>query len=422
MPFVTTVTLGCKVNQYETEYLRSGLAILGYEETVPGARADLVLLNTCTVTADSDAKSRKVLRKLAKEHPGAEIVVMGCLATREPEILAAFPNVTEILTDKADLPDFLRRRGLINPPTGIDRFGERHRAYIKVQDGCQSRCAYCVIPQVRPRLSSRPINEIVEEVDRLSLAGYREIVLTGIHLGFYRSPPCAESPQGAVLHDLVRRLLEHPGDFRLRISSLEASEVSDSLLDLMEQYPRRVCRHLHLSLQSGSDTVLRAMRRPHPSGVFLQRCEEIKRRLPNIALTTDIIVGFPGETESDFQAGCAMIERIGFSRIHVFRFSPRAGTEAMTLPNPVPHAIKQERAARLIALADRSRRRYAEAQLGREIEVLFEGNVARHKEQLQGTTDIYLPARAVAPAELIGRLIAGTVRAVDGDRLILTIR
>lgn len=417
--YLTVHTLGCKVNQYETEYLAAALYKIGYAETPPGRSADLIIVNTCTVTAESDAKSRKIIRRLAKEHPQAEIVVMGCFATRAPDEATALPNVGEVITDKADLPDFLRRRGVVAPPGGLDRFGERHRAYIKVQDGCRSGCAYCIIPSVRPRMSSRPIPEVLDEVRTLVRAGYREIVLTGIHLGFYAGKePGAPIATPRRLHDLVAAILELPEPgFRIRVSSLEANEVSDELIDLMERHPKRLCRHLHLSLQSGSDSILRAMHRPHPAGAFLRRCETIKNRLPNVALTTDIIVGFPGESESDFRASMETVERIGFSKVHVFRFSPRAGTEAATLPRPVPESVKQARAAELLHLADRLRRAYAAAQIGRTVQVLIEESLPDRPGFRQGTADIYLPVRFPAPENTIGSLRDVVVHKVAGEVL-----
>ena len=454
---LTTYTLGCKVNQYETEYLAAALGRIGYRETPPGESADLVIVNTCTVTGESDAKSRKVIRRLANEHPNAEIVVTGCYASRSPEDVSSLPNVVEVLTDKAKLPDFLKARGLVNPPAGLDRFGERPRAYIKVQDGCRSRCAYCIIPTVRSKMSSRPIPEILEEVRRLVENGYREIVLTGIHLGFYDA-------DGARLHDLIAALLDDrfhrrtsSGNpvgnavdspvgntfgntvgntvgnttaipWRIRVSSLEAMEVTDELLDLMERFPERLCRHLHLSLQSGSDRILAAMRRPHPSGVFLKRCAEIRRRLPDIALTSDMIVGFPGETDEDFRQSADVIERADFSKVHVFRFSPRAGTEAADMKNRVAEPLKQERAAALIALSDRLRSAYAASRIGRRVQVLIEekaetvageGKVVPLVGSFTGTSDISLPVRITSriPAS-IGALIDVTVRESRGEFLI----
>src|SRR4051794_3658516 len=218
-----TVTLGCKVNQYETEYVREGLLRIGYEDARDDDTAELCIVNTCTVTNEGDSKSRQAIRRLARNNPGAKIVVMGCYATRAPEEVAALPGVSQVVTDKRELPDLLGRFGVTDVPTGISGFGRRHRAYVKVQDGCMLRCSFCIIPHVRPHLTSRPMGHIVDEVRRLIDRGYREVVLTGIHLGHYgvdwnrRVPlaPPVQKRDWIRLSDLVRRLAQLAGDFRI---------------------------------------------------------------------------------------------------------------------------------------------------------------------------------------------------------------
>ncbi|HYW78010.1 MAG TPA: radical SAM protein, partial [Thermoguttaceae bacterium] len=223
MPTFKTVTLGCKVNQYETEYLRQGLSRLGYRDANEGEAADLCVVNTCTVTADGEAKSRKMIRQLGRRYPQAEIIVMGCYATRAEQEVAAMPGVVEVVTDKRQLPELLGRLGLLDVPTGISTFGPRHRAYVKVQDGCRMQCSYCIIPQVRPVLSSRPVPEVLDEIRRLIDNGHREIVLTGIHLGHYGVDLAGSSSiERPDLTQLLRRIVEVDGVFRVRLSSIEA--------------------------------------------------------------------------------------------------------------------------------------------------------------------------------------------------------
>ncbi|MGA2033637.1 MAG: radical SAM protein [Thermoguttaceae bacterium] len=372
MPILKTLTLGCKVNQYETEYLRQGLARLGYRDARDGETADLGVVNTCTVTIEAEAKSRKLIRRFARQNPRAEIIVMGCYATRAAAEAARLPGVVEVVADKRQLPEVLARRGLVDIPTGISSFGRRHRAYVKVQDGCRMGCSYCIIPSVRPTLASRPVEEVLAEVRRLADGGHREIVLTGIHLGHYgldfgdgrwnlarllrtvvatggsrvEGPesraqaragaitplsPCgrgaggegdvagatAGSPSSAkdtvgqanrgtqsTFADVVR---EPHQDFRVRLSSIEAAEVTPELLNFLAEFPQRACPHLHISMQSGSDAVLARMRRRWPVRQFIERCHEVTRRLDKPALTTDVIVGFPGETEEDFLATCRAV-------------------------------------------------------------------------------------------------------------------
>src|SRR3954452_21617553 len=222
-----TLTLGCKVNQYETEFVREGLLTVGYEDANENDPAELCIVNTCTVTNEGDSKSRQAIRRLARRNPGAKIVVMGCYATRAPEEVAALPGVQQVVTDMSELPDLLGgiRRTAI--PPGISGFGRRHRAYVKVQDGCMLRCSFCIIPHVRPQLTSRPVEHIVDEVRRLVDRGYREVVLTGIHLGHYGVDwnRYAAKDHWIRLSHLVRSIAELPGDFRVRLSSIEATEV-----------------------------------------------------------------------------------------------------------------------------------------------------------------------------------------------------
>ncbi|MCG8449624.1 MAG: MiaB/RimO family radical SAM methylthiotransferase, partial [Pirellulales bacterium] len=288
-----TLTLGCKVNQYETEYLREGLLGIGYQDADEAQAADLCVVNTCTVTSEGDSKSRQIIRRLARDNPASKIVVMGCYATRAPEEVAALPNVTEVLTDKRELPDLLGRFGVTDVPTGISGFGRRHRAYVKVQDGCLLRCSFCIIPHVRPQLTSRLLPHVLDEVRRLVDNGYREVVLTGIHLGHYGVDwnRHLSKEKWTRLSHLVRAIAELPGDFRVRLSSIEATEVTRELISVMQDYGAKVCPHLHISMQSGSDSVLRRLRRRWGSRRFTDRCQLLQESLDKPAITSDIIVG-----------------------------------------------------------------------------------------------------------------------------------
>ena len=397
-----TVTLGCKVNQYETEYLREGLLGIGYRDAQEAEAADLCVVNTCTVTAEGDSKSRQVVRRLARENPAAKIVVMGCYATRAPEEVAALPNVTEVLTDKRELPDLLGRFGVTDVPTGISGFGRRHRAYVKVQDGCMLRCSFCIIPSVRPHLASRPLPHVLDEIRRLVDGGYREVVLTGIHLGHYGVERNRDAPkeQWTRLSHLVRAIAAIPGDFRVRLSSIEATEVTRELVEAMAESPDKVCPHLHISMQSGSDGVLRRMRRRWGAQRFVDRCHYVREQLDRPAITTDVIVGFPGETDAEFAETVDVCRQVGFSKIHVFPFSARSGAPAADMPGQLPKGVKQERGRELAAVESQLRDEYYASLRGMPLRVLVEGEAEPGSAQRAGASP--------PPAGLSSPRLAGT--------------
>ena len=429
MPTLRTATLGCRVNQYETEFVRQGLERAGYRDAADGEAADLCIVNTCTVTQEGDAKSRQTVRQMAKRNPDARIVVMGCYATRAPEEVALLTGVSEVITDKRELPDLLQRFGVVDVPTGIARFDNRQRAYVKVQDGCMLSCTFCIIPSVRPNLRSRSPEHIVDEVRRLVDHGHREIVLTGIHLGHYG----VDQNQGRPKHEWVRlsHLLEQlvavDGRFRIRLSSIEATEVTRELVAVMARHTDRICPHLHVSMQSGSDDVLRRMRRRWGAKRFIDRCRLVQDSLDLPALTTDVIVGFPGETDAEFEETVRVCDDLGFSKIHIFPFSPRKGTPAATMPDQVAPEVKQRRVEQLERLGETLRDRYHASLRGKPLQMLVEGRLPDRPNVVAGTSCRYtlmelsaedaggpLPARStlidvVAGPSLAGRIQAQTV-------------
>ena len=380
------VTLGCKVNQYETQYVREMLEGAGYVAAPEGEPADLCVVNTCTVTGEGDAKGRQLVRRLHEHNPAADIVVMGCYATRDPAAVSRLPGVTAVVTDKGRLVDELRPFGVTAAPAGIARFDDHQRAFVKVQDGCLLNCSYCIIPSVRPVVRSRPDSEIADEIGRLVAAGYHEVVLTGIHLGHYgidlsRGRPKSEWVR---LWHLLERLDRLPGDFRIRLSSLEAAEARDDLVRVLADRPR-VCPHLHLCLQSGSDRVLAGMKRRYRSGGFLERCRRIRAALDNPAFTTDVIVGFPGETDADFEATCRVVREVGFAKVHVFSYSPREGTPAATRTDAVPPRVIRERRLHLQALETQLGEAYGRSLVGRQLDVLVESADPQRPGFVRGT-------------------------------------
>lgn len=416
-----TLTLGCKVNQYETEFVRQGLIDAGvFRDAQPEETADLCVVNTCTVTNEGDAKSRQAIRRMARENPDARLIVMGCYATRAPDDLAKLPGVVEVVTDKRELPDLLGRFGVVDVPDGISRFGDRHRAYVKVQDGCLLRCSYCIIPQVRPEMRSRPSASIVEEVRRLTDNGYREIVLTGIHLGHYGVDCNWKKPKSEWLrlHTLLRQLMELPGDFRVRLSSIEATEVTRELLHVMAEFSERICPHLHICLQSGSDRILRRMKRRWCSKRFVDRCQLIRDTLHKPALTTDLIVGFPGETDTDFEDSCRVARQVEFSKIHIFPFSARRGTPAAEMPEQIPKRVKSARGRELATLEAALRRDYFERLRGEPLQVMLEAELADRPATMAGTSCRYAPvALNVQGSAGLGELRTVKVSGYDGKYL-----
>jgi threonylcarbamoyladenosine tRNA methylthiotransferase MtaB len=406
------VTLGCKVNQYETQYVQETLEANGYRTAAAGEPADLCLVNTCTVTGEADAKGRQLIRRLAQANPGAALVVMGCFATRDPDAVARLPGVTRVITDKQRLAEELAEFGVVQMVSGITRFDGHQRAFVKVQDGCLLNCSYCIIPHVRPTLRSRPLDEVVAEVEDLVAGGCEEIVLTGIHLGHYGIDLSKGRPKQdwRRLWHLLDRLGELPGNFRIRLSSLEAAEVRDDLVRALANNPR-VCPHLHLCLQSGSDRILARTKRRYRSAGFLERCRRLRGALDRPAFTTDVIIGFPGETDADFEATCRVVREVGFSRVHIFSYSRRAGTAAADLPDVVPPAVVAERRARLLELERELAGAYFRSLVGRDLDVLVEGADPRRPGHALGTSCRYAPVsfEGFVPG-LVGRRVR--VRAV----------
>ncbi len=404
------VTLGCKVNQYETQLVRENLLLNGWREAADDEPADLCVVNTCTVTSNGDSRSRQVIRQLAKHNPSAKTVVMGCYATRDPQAVAALPGVVDVVTDKRELPDLFDRLGLVARETGISRFEGHHRAFVKVQDGCLLRCSYCIIPQVRPVLYSRPADEIEDEVRRLVDNGFREIVLCGIHVGHY-GVDTTRGRSGLApfrLWHLIKRLDGIPGEWRMRLSSIEAAEIGDDFIRAAADC-ERLCPQFHPALQSGSETVLRRMRRRYSVKRFLDTLERIRDAIPNPSFTTDVIVGFPGETEREFDETLSVCREAEFLKIHVFPFSARKGTPAAAFPAQTQASVIRDRATRLSALERDLAGRYHERMIGSEVEALVEDAAPGRPGWYRGSDRRYAPIELEGTVADIGRLVRARI-------------
>lgn len=400
------VTLGCKVNQYETQLVKEALEQNGFREANDGEAADLCVVNTCTVTNEGDAKSRKTIRQLARQNPGTRTLVMGCYATRDPREISGLPSVFEVVTDKRELPDILDRHGIHDMPSGISYFEGRRRAYVKVQDGCILRCTYCIIPSVRPGLRSREPQEIDEEVRRLVGNGYKEIVISGIHVGHYGVETTRKKsgkPPFRLWH-LFRMLDRIPGDWRMRLSSIEANEVDEDFIQAAADC-EHLCPQFHPALQSGSDPVLARMRRRYRVGRFLEKLERMREAIPDVAYTTDMIVGFPGETDEEFEESLQTCRQAQFSKIHIFPFSARRGTPAAQAPCQVDPKLKKQRCERLSAVERELAVNYYQRHIGRPLQVLVEQVVADRPGWVKGTDRYYMPVQLPGHESEIGQFV-----------------
>lgn len=365
-------TLGCKLNQAETEALARQFLSAGHEPVNKNDTADIYILNTCTVTHTADSKSRHLLRLARRRNPDALIVVTGCYAERTPDELQKIAGVNLVVpnTEKGNLLKLLQESGWLadasvmkkNHPGNPTRV-LRTRAFIKIQDGCTNYCAYCIVPYVRGQEQSTESEKVIDLVKDRVAAGYQEIVLTGTRIGAY-------TDNNIDLNGLVEHILGETGVLRLRLSSLQPREISDKFISLW--HDKRLCPHFHLSLQSGSASVLARMGRHYSVNEYEQAVAMIRAMVPAVAITTDVIVGFPGETDEQFAESLEFCRRMEFARVHVFPYSPRTGTQAATMPEQVPATVKRERAARLRALAQESAHKFQEKFAGTMLDVLWE--------------------------------------------------
>lgn len=405
-PTCRLVTLGCKVNQYETQLVKEALESHGYREANDNETADLCVVNTCTVTHEGDAKSRKEIRRLARNNPGTRTIVMGCYATRDPQAVGQLPGVFEVVRDKRELPDVLYRQGVVDMPRGISHFEGRKRAYVKVQDGCLLRCTYCIIPKVRPGLTSRSPEDIEDEVRRLIDNGYKEIVISGIHVGHYgvdTTRPKRGLPPFRLWH-LFRRLDRIPGNWRMRLSSIETNEVGDDFIKSAADC-EHLCPQFHPALQSGSESVLARMRRRYRVGAFLDKLDRIRQIMPDVAFTTDVIVGFPGETDEEFEQTLRTCQQARFMKIHAFPFSARKATPAAGFDEQIAPELRKVRMQKLAILERQLAVDYYESKIGQPLEVLVERTCDQSVQpgRVRGTDRFYIPVEFPGGADDVGQ-------------------
>lgn len=402
-------TLGCKVNQVESEQIAGELAS---RFSLPADQPYAVVINTCAVTGEAEAKTRKAIRRAAAEPNVLVVAVTGCAASVSGEALASLDPKVLVVTDKGAVAEaveeFLAARGIeLAEGTGLAEHHRTRRA-VKVQDGCENFCSYCIVPYARGAGSSTPLDEVVGIVRALVAEGVGEVVLTGINIGKYR-----DRASGGSLADLVTAI-RSTGLHRLRLSSIEPPDVTDALLSALS-VGGFGCEHLHIPLQSGSDNTLGAMSRRYTVTEFEETVARVRKVWPNVAITTDVIVGFPGETDDDFEATLAVCRRIGFSRIHVFRFSPRSGTPAAEMAMVDPR-VASARAEALRELADELAANYAQTHAGADLEVVVERSVAG-VAHVTSREYMHFAVPEGAFADIAGPLVEGAILRVAYDRL-----
>lgn len=431
MAKIAFYTLGCKVNQADTAsmenlFLRSGHQLVSFD-----GEADVYIINTCVVTNTGQRKSRQTIHRAIRKNPNALIVVTGCYPQTAAEEVKAIAGVDMIIgnQDRTQIVQLVEERlahrqtdtlDAVHKLTASTAFEEmaagditdKTRAFLKIQEGCNQFCTYCIIPYARGPLRSRSLESIRTETQRLISAGFKEIVLIGIHLGCYGK----ENPDGPTLYDAVKTVLDVPGVQRLRLGSLESVEVEPRLLTLMQE-DARFCRHLHLPLQSGCDKTLQAMHRPYTTAKFKTLLADIKTKVPDIAITTDVIVGFPGETEADFETTCKFAESCGFSKMHIFPFSARKGTPAEKFAGAVTEAVKKERADILGKIDETMHKAFLQAMVGQTAEVLFEQPAG--EDYFEGLTGNYQRVFVKSGGRnLGGEILPVKITAFDGEKLL----
>ena len=422
-------TFGCRLNQYDTEAIRALVGEGGGCETAgPGDAADVYVVNTCSVTARADATARKAIRRINTDHPAAKIVVTGCYAQRAPEELAALPGVALVVgaADRARVAELIDRIG-DGPPViavspistaksfldvPITEMTEHSRAFVKVQEGCNESCTFCIVPRTRGASRSRTPASVLDQVRRLVDTGYVEVVLTGVHLGDYG----LDLPgRRRMLPDLIERILEIDGIERFRLSSIEPASLGDEIITLMAESPK-FARHFHIPFQSGSDAVLARMKRRYRAGEFADLVTRIGERVPGCGIGTDVICGFPGETDEDFLRTFEHVERLPITYVHAFTYSPRPGSEAEHFTGEVPGEIRKRRTRALKRLSAEKHRRFAERHVGRTVEVLIEPARRGSGARIGGWTDNYLRVD-LGEGEADARIEPVEITGLDDDGL-----
>jgi len=426
MKKAASFALGCKVNQYESEAIAELFQEKGYEIVGIDEVADVYVINTCTVTNFGDKKSRQLIRKVKRQNENAIVCVVGCYAQTAPQELIKVEGVNLVLgtKDRAQIVELVENYKVGNgveshvsdimkerlfEPLSIQKLANRTRAYLKIQDGCSQYCSYCIIPYARGPIRSRDPQDVLAEVKRLAENGFKEVVLTGIHVASY-----GKDRRDTSLLEILRQVHEVEGIERIRFSSIEPNVVTEEFAQAIAEMPK-VCDHFHLSLQSGCDKTLKEMNRKYDTEKYRQAAATLRKYLPEVALTTDIIAGFPGETEEDFQASYDFAREIGFAKIHAFPYSPKKGTPAAARKDQLLNAVKAERSHRLIELSDKMADDFIQAYVGREVEVLFERAIG--DGVYEGHTTNYIKVKATSEKDLTNIIAKAKITKAENEEL-----
>lgn len=424
MKRAASYALGCKVNQYESEAIAELFAEKGYEIVGIDEAADVYVINTCTVTNFGDKKSRQLIRKVKRQNENAVVAVVGCYAQTAPKEIMEIEGVNLVIGTKDrgqivemvesyhpedgvenHVSDIMKER--IFEPLFIQKLANRTRAYLKIQDGCSQYCTYCIIPYARGPIRSREPQDVLQEVRRLAGNGFQEVVLTGIHVASY-----GKDRKDTGLLDILRQVHGVEGIRRIRFSSIEPNVVTEEFAKAMAELPK-VCHHFHLSLQSGCDRTLQEMNRKYDTKKYRQAAVLLRKYLPQVALTTDIIVGFPGETEQDFEESYGFAKEIGFAKIHVFPYSPKKGTPAAERKDQLPNSVKSERSHKLLALSDEMSAAFLAQYIGETTEVLYEKKLS--EGTYEGHTSNYMKVHAKSGKDITNSIVLTKITYVEGE-------
>lgn len=418
---VSIITLGCKVNQYESQAMLNELSTAGYTACDETSESDLVIVNSCTVTAMSDRKVRQMIRRARRENPDAVIVLTGCMPQAFPDAAeklteadvvlgnsnrsSLLPDIREFLSTHKRVIDITPHHAIFEP-MHVDRFYERTRAFIKIEDGCNRFCSYCIIPYARGRVRSKPLNDLKQELAEIASNGYQEVVLTGINLSAYGQEI------GLSLCDAVEAACAQKGIMRVRLGSLEPEQLDETNIERLHRQ-KKLCPQFHLSLQSGCDATLKRMNRHYTADEYRTIVKNLRSAFSNAAITTDIMVGFPGETEEEFSQSLAFEKEIGFAKAHVFIYSRRPGTVAAKEPGQVLPQVGEERSKRMLAAAQETRMKFFHQQIGLTEPVLFERECTQGV--YEGYTENYTPIRTACGKNISGQIILIQIQEVFDD-------